>query len=257
MELSAKAMRVLILGGTTEANVLAAHLAGDARLEPILSLAGRTQSPRLPDIQHRIGGFGGVPGLIGYLRAKEIGALIDATHPFAEQISAHAIAAAHMTQVPLAAFTRPAWTKQAADRWREVPDAKCAALNIGATPRRVFLAIGRLQLAAFEAAPHHSYLIRSVEPPEPRPALPHHRLIIARGPFALEDEIALLRREDIDVLVTKNSGGDATRAKIDAARELKLEVLMINRPRSAGVVTYESIDDVLKFIGAQLHRAPP
>jgi precorrin-6A/cobalt-precorrin-6A reductase len=250
-------MRVLILGGTTEANALVARLASDARLEPILSLAGRTQSPRLPDIQLRIGGFGGVPGLIDYLCERKIGALIDATHPFAEQISAHAIAAAHMTQVPLAAFTRPAWTKQPTDRWREVPDAKSAALNIGATPRRVFLAIGRLQLAAFEAAPHHFYLIRSVERPAPEPALPHHRLIIARGPFALGDEIALMQREDIDVLVTKNSGGAATRAKIDAARELKLEVLMISRPRSGQVVTYESIDDVLKFLDSHLHRVPP
>jgi precorrin-6A/cobalt-precorrin-6A reductase len=250
-------LRVLILGGTTEANALVAHLAGDTRFEPILSLAGRTQTPRLPNIQHRIGGFGGVNGLTKYLRAQKIGALIDATHPFAEQISANAVAAARAAGAPLAIFTRPAWTVQPGDRWRAFPDAKSAALNLGLAPRCVFLTLGRLQLAAFEEAPHHDYLIRSIDRPEPAPALPHHRFIFARGPFVFEDEIKLMRDERVDLLVTKNSGGDATRAKIDAARALGLDVFMITRPASRDVLICETVVDAIEFLHSQLHRAAP
>jgi precorrin-6A/cobalt-precorrin-6A reductase len=250
-------LRVLILGGTNEANALTARLAGDARFQPILSLAGRTQKPRLPDIQYRIGGFGGVAGLAEYLKTEAIGALLDATHPFAEQMSAHAIDAAKAAGVPLAALARPQWIAQPGDRWHAVADAQSAVRAIGPARRRVFLALGRQQLAAFEAAPHHDYLIRSIEPPEPMPALPHHRFIFARGPFAFDDEIKLLRDARIEVLVTKNSGGDATRAKIDAARALGLDVIMIDRPKTSDVSTFETVDDALAFLDTLLHRAAP
>ncbi len=214
MERSAKTMlRVLILGGTTQASALAARLADDARYDAILSLAGRTQNPLLPDMRHRIGGFGEIVGLANYLRDQKIDVLIDATHPFAEQISTHAAAAAHETRTPLAVFTRRAWTPGAGDRWREFPDAASAARSIGAPPRRVFLSIGRLQLGAFAAAPQHDYLIRTIDRPEPPPALPRYRLLLARGPFGVEEEVKLMREEGIEILVTKNSGGDATRCQ--------------------------------------------
>ena len=251
-------LRVLILGGTTQASALAAQLTGDARYDAILSLAGRTKNPTLPAVRHRIGGFGGSAGLANYLRTEAIDILIDATHPFAEQISAHAVIAARETNTPLAIFTRRAWTPDTGDRWQEFPDAASAARTLGEEPRRVFLTIGRQQLAAFEIAPQHDYLIRSIDAPDPLPALPRHKLLLARGPFALEDELALMRRAGIEILVTKNSGGDATRAKLDAARELGIDVYMIARPQSADVPAFETLDAVLQFLETRrLHRTTP
>jgi precorrin-6A/cobalt-precorrin-6A reductase len=258
MEYTDKAMlRVLILGGTTQANALAVRLARDPQYHPILSLAGRTKAPVLPDVRHRIGGFGGINGLIDYLRHDAIDVLIDATHPFAEQISAHAVAAARATAVPLAVLTRAAWAAQPGDRWHEFPDAARLARALGDAPRRVFLTIGRQQLASFEAAPQHDYLIRTIEPPEPTPLLPHQKLLLARGPFTFEDEVKLMREARIEVLVTKNSGGAATLAKLDAARTLGIEVFMINRPQSADVQTFETLDALLEFLQTLRHRAAP
>jgi precorrin-6A/cobalt-precorrin-6A reductase len=250
-------LRVLILGGTTQASALAARLSEAALYDARLSLAGRTKAPALPDIPCRIGGFGGVDGLINYLRDEKIDVLIDATHPFAEQISAHARAAAHATKTPFAVFTRPGWTPQAGERWRELPDTARAADAIGREPRRVFLTVGRLQLAAFEAAPQHDYLIRTIDPPKLPPALPRYQLLLARGPFAFEDEVKLMRAAGIEILVTKNSGGEATRAKLDAARALGVEVLMINRPPNADAPTCETLDAVLQFLERHLHRPTP
>ncbi len=257
MEPSGTIMRVLILGGTMQASSLAARLAGDGRYYAILSLAGRTKNPLLPDIDHRIGGFGGSAGLANYLRTESIDFLIDATHPFAEQISSHAVIAARETNTPLAIFTRPAWTPGPEDRWREFPDVDHAASALGETPRNVFLTIGRQQLAAFESAPQHNYLIRCIDAPEPLPALPHHKFLLARGPFTFEDEQALMRAASIQILVTKNSGGDATWAKLDAARALGLEVYMIARPQSPEVPAFERLDAVLQFLETRRHRAAP
>jgi precorrin-6A/cobalt-precorrin-6A reductase len=250
-------LRVLILGGTTQASALTAQLAGDPRYDAILSLAGRTKNPPLPNIRHRIGGFGGSAGLANYLRAEAIDVLIDATHPFAEQISAHAVIAARETNTPLAIFTRPAWTRGNGDRWHEFPDARSAARALGEKPRHVFLTIGRQQLAAFEIAPQHDYLVRSIDAPEPLPALPHHKLLLARGPFTVEGEQALMRNAGIEILVTKNSGGDATRAKLDAARALGLDVYMIARPQSPDVPAFETLDAILQFLETRLHRTTP
>lgn len=258
LERTDKAMlRVLILGGTTQANALAVRLASDPRYDPILSLAGRTKAPVLPDVRHRIGGFGGVNGLIDYLRHEAIDVLIDATHPFAERISAHAVAAARETAVPLAVLTRPAWTPQPGDRWHEFPDAAHVAHALGGAPRRVFLTIGRLQLGAFEAAPQHDYLIRTIDRPEPLPRLPQQKLLLARGPFTFEDEVKLMREARIEVLVTKNSGGAATLAKLDAARTLGIEVFIISRPQSADVPTFETLEALLEFLETLRHRAAP
>jgi precorrin-6A/cobalt-precorrin-6A reductase len=249
-------MRVLILGGSSEASRLAARLAEEPAFAPILSLAGRTQNPTPPPIPYRIGGFGGVDGLAGYLKEAGVDCLVDATHPFAERMSFNAEAAAATTGTPLVVFTRPPWTPQPGDHWRECADAASAAQALGAAPRRVFLTVGRLQLRAFEAAPQHDYLIRTIDLPDPAPNLPHHCVILARGPFTIDAEVKLMRDERIDALVTKNSGGEATRAKLDAARALGLEVVLIGRPQSPDAPTFHTLEAVMDFLRARHSAAP-
>jgi precorrin-6A/cobalt-precorrin-6A reductase len=248
-------MRLLILGGTTEASALARLLVGRSDLMPVLSLAGRTKSPVAPPIPHRTGGFGGVAGLKAYLADARIDAVIDATHPFAAQMSLHADEACRDLKLPLVQFTRPPWRPAQGDRWLPVPDMAAAAEALGMTPRRVLLTVGGLQLAAFAASPQHHYVIRTIDPPEAISALPNHRLILSRGPFTLADEVALTRDERIDVLVTKNSGGDATKAKLEAARALGVAVIMVERPETAGILALESLDAVMGWI--EDHRPAP
>ncbi len=223
-------VRTLILGGTSEASALAHALAGDARFAPTLSLAGRTIAPVLPPIPYRIGGFGGVAGLIAYLEAEAIEAIIDATHPFAAQITRHAHQAATASATPLLRIDRPAWRRTAGDQWIEVATMDQAAQALGAAPRRVFLTIGQQDLAPFRAAPWHHYLIRSVDPPAMAARPPNASIITARGPFAVAAERALLIDQRIDIIVTKNAGAAATAAKLEAARALSLPVVMIARP---------------------------
>jgi precorrin-6A/cobalt-precorrin-6A reductase len=241
-------MRLLILGGTTEASALARQLAGRADIEATLSLAGRTQSPTPPPIPVRTGGFGGVEGLVAYLRTAEIDLVIDATHPFAAQMSRHAASACAALGLPLAAFTRPDWQQRDDDRWTRVANMDSAVAALGERPRRVFLTVGGLQLTAFAAAPQHFYLVRTIEPPEALSTLPSHRLILARGPFAVDAEIALMRAEAIDTLVTKNSGGGATEAKITAARALALPVVMVDRPLLPERPAFHDLADVMTWI---------
>jgi precorrin-6A/cobalt-precorrin-6A reductase len=248
-------LRILILGGTTQASQLARALAGRPDLSPILSLAGRTQNPLPAPIPSRSGGFGGVEGLVAYLRDERMDALIDATHPFAAQMSAHAREASARTGVPLLVFSRPAWTAGEGDRWTEVADMNAAVVALGAAPRRAFLTQGRLQLAAFAAAPRHFYLVRAIDEPEELALLPNHKFISARGPFALEDELAIMREENIDILVSKNSGGEATSAKLLAARMLQIPVLLVARPPGAGAEELSRLEDVLRWIEA--HRPAP
>lgn len=229
-------MRVLILGGTTEAAQLARLLAGDPRFAPILSLAGRTAQPTLPSISYRIGGFGGSAGLARWLAAERIDVIVDATHPFATHISENAVTAARGCRIPLASIVRPAWTAQAGDRWLMVESAQAAAQALGLRPARVFLTIGRSELAAFKAAPMHSYVVRSVDAPAAVDLPQTSELILQRGPFDAATEERLLRDRGIEIVVAKNSGGDATYAKIATARALGLPVVMIARPpKPAGV----------------------
>lgn len=226
-------MRLLILGGSSEASALVRALADDMRFAPILSLAGRTQAPRLPPILVRIGGFGGAAGLAAWLRAHRIGAMVNATHPFAARMSANAADAAAETGTPLLRVLRPEWVPQPCDDWRSVGTMQDAARELGDAPRRVLLTIGRQDLAPFAQAPQHHYIIRSVDPP-PEDALPPRATVIsARGPFAEADEVALLRDHAIQAIVTKNAGGSATEAKLAAARALGLPVVMVARPPPA------------------------
>ncbi|MER9605762.1 cobalt-precorrin-6A reductase [Mesorhizobium sp. M0243] len=232
--------RILILGGTTEARQLAGKLA--ARASVTLSLAGRTESPVAQGVPVRSGGFGGADGLADYLRKEPIDLLIDATHPYAAQISANAAQAARAAGVPILALRRPGWEPVEGDRWTEVNTSGDAARALGLAPRRVFLALGRQEVAAFEAAPQHHYLVRSVDAIEPKLAVPDASYLLARGPFREAEERALLEKQRIDVVVSKNSGGEATYGKIAAARALDLEVVMIQRPTLPDVPAAESVE---------------
>jgi precorrin-6A/cobalt-precorrin-6A reductase len=241
-------LRLLILGGTAEASALAAAVAGRADVEAILSLAGRTQRPAPSPVPTRIGGFGGADRLRAYLKAERIDALIDATHPFAAQMSRHAAEACEATRVPLLAFTRPPWERRDGDRWIDVETMDEAAHALGREPRNVFLTQGRLQLGAFDVAPQHRYLVRAIERPMEIDALPRHRLILARGPFRLADEEALMRDENIAFVVSKNSGGAATYAKIEAARNLGVAVVMVRRPARPVVEQTTRLEQVLAWL---------
>jgi len=241
-------LRVLILGGTTEASALARRIAGDTQLAPVLSLAGRTTNPQPQPIPTRTGGFGGIEGLVRFLRSDGIDAVIDATHPYADQMSTHAVAACRETGVPLASLVRPEWQRHAHDRWQVVADTEAAAKSLGPAPRRVFLSLGRQDLHVFAGAPQHHYLARLIERPEQTALPPDLRLLQARGPFDRADEERLLRDEHIDVMVSKNAGGTATYAKIEAARALGLPVIMIARPHKPAGTVMADVDACVAWL---------
>lgn len=250
------AFKVLILGGTAEGRLLAERLAHDARFDSLLSFAGRTASLSRPSLPHRVGGFGGAFGLAEFLQRGEFAALLDLTHPFAARISAHAVEAARIAGTPLVRLQRAAWQPLPGDRWIAVADMVEAAHALGSEPRRVFLTIGRLEVQAFEAAPQHDYLIRAVDAFTLPRALPRARLLSARGPFQLASECALLAREGIELLVSKNSGTPATYAKIEAARLLRLPVVMVQRPPMPACAQVETLDAALAWLET-LHGAGP
>jgi precorrin-6A/cobalt-precorrin-6A reductase len=244
---------ILILGGTAESAALARLLAERADLPALVSLAGRTQRPVPPPIPYRIGGFGGVAGLMRFLAEKGVAGVIDATHPFAEQMSVHAAVACEAAGVPLLALRRRPWEAVAGDRWTEVADAEDAAAALGHEPRRVFLTVGRLELPHFLAAPQHFYLIRSIDPPDDLP--PQARLILGRGPFEERDEDALMEEEAIEVVVSKSSGGSATYGKIAAARKRGLPVVLIRQPEPMdGVATVWTAVEAVRWAEAVLAR---
>lgn len=221
--------RILLLGGTSEASQLARLLA-DAGLDAVFSYAGRTEAPVGQPLPLRIGGFGGVEGLAAYLRDQAITHLIDATHPFAEQISRNAIAAAAETGVPILSLQRPAWQAGPGDRWTHVPDIPAAVSALNGAPRRVMLAVGRMHLDEFAPNPQHFYLLRLVDPPKTPPPFAEDHVIVDRGPFTAEGDRALMEEHGIDMVVSKNAGGSGASAKLDAARALGLPVVMIDRP---------------------------
>jgi precorrin-6A/cobalt-precorrin-6A reductase len=239
---------VLVLGGTVEGRGLAGALRS-AGHDVISSLAGRVANPRLPEGDVRVGGFGGVDGLAEYLDTQQISAVIDATHPFAARITANAAVACARTGTPLAVLRRPSWTPLDGDDWTDVPDLPAAndIISAMAPEAAVLLTVGRQGVGAFQAAPQRFWL-RSVDPPaEPLPA--RCELILQRGPFTALQERQLFKRLRIDVLVTKNSGGPMTVAKLTMARELGLPVLMVTRPRLPdGVRTVNGIPAAILFI---------
>lgn len=239
---------ILILGGTTEARLLGQQLATRADIRVTLSLAGRTASPAAQFVPVRRGGFGGVAGLTRYLREHDVIALIDATHPYAPTISDHALRSALESRIPVLALRRPAWTSVEGDQWIDVKDAQDAVEVLGSTPRNVFLALGRQDLAAFGRAPQHHYLIRSVDPVEPPLGVPHARYIQERGPFDEAAELALLRTHAIDVIVAKNSGAQATYGKIAAARILGIPVMLLRRPPDADMPAVATVALAMQWL---------
>ena len=231
-------MRILILGGTAEARELAAELVA-AGADVLSSLAGRVRQPRLPDGPVRIGGFGGAEGLASFLRAEGITAVVDATHPFAGTITASAARAAAQAGVPLLVLRRPEW--ETAPSWDLVADIGAAAAAVAAWPgESVFLTTGRRDLDVFAADDRHRFLVRAVDPPD-GPVPPRMTLVLDRGPYTVEGESALMREHGVGLLVTKNSGGLMTAAKLTAARDLGVPVVMVRRPplpeASAAVTT--------------------
>jgi precorrin-6A/cobalt-precorrin-6A reductase len=247
--------RILILGGTTEARVLGERLTTRGGLDVTLSLAGRTALPVPHAVAVRTGGFGGAAGLADYLSANDIDALIDATHPYASVISANAVEAAGKTGVAFITLRRPPWAEIAGDRWIEVYDTDAAIGAIGAKSRNVFLTLGRNDLAPFAAATQHNYLIRSVDPVDPPLPLPHVAYITARGPFSEADDRALMTVHAIDVVIAKNSGGNAAYGKIAAARALGIDVIMLRRPPAPAAPAVETVDEALAWLDHALTSA--
>jgi len=220
--------RILLLGGTTEANLMAQAIA-KAGLTGVYSYAGRTEAPMGQPIHMRVGGFGGVEGLRAYIEAEGITHVIDGTHPFAAQMSTNAVTACEAEGVPLIALERAPWVAGEGDRWTQVPDIAAAVAALAGPPRRVFLAIGRQHIDAFADQPQHHYLLRLVD--EPKGPLPFPaEVVVARGPFDLAGDTALMQRHGTEVVVAKNAGGKGAVAKIAAARALGLAVVMIDRP---------------------------
>jgi precorrin-6A/cobalt-precorrin-6A reductase len=243
--------RVLILGGTSEASELATKVAARADLTVISSFAGRVSQPRLPAGIVRVGGFGGVTGLISYLVDENIDVVVDATHPFAAKISGNAELACKTLSVPLIALERPPWEPKEHDCWCAVPDVQAAASMVNHKRNRVFLSIGRQELGAFSNCEDAWFLMRAID--EPNEELPaNSKLILKRGPFHLNDELRLLRSESISLIVSRNSGGTATYSKIEAARALQIPIVMIDRPQKHNIPTVPRPQDVLQKLAELL-----
>jgi precorrin-6A/cobalt-precorrin-6A reductase len=245
---------VLVLGGTREARELAAAL-DRAGLRVVSSLAGRLVKPRFPAGTVRIGGFGGADGLTRWLAEHDIIAVVDATHPFAQRISASARAACAAALVPLIRIERPGWTEQPGDRWHRVDDLGAAATLAPRIGSRVLLTIGRQGVSAFADDRASWYLIRCVERPEPS-LPPRHELMLSRGPYFVEGELALIDSHGIDLIVTKDSGGASTIAKLEAARLRAVPVVVIGRPKRQDVVSVPDVAGAIRWVEATLSLTP-
>ena len=245
---------MLLLGGTAEGRELAVRLRDLRDLRVVTSLAGRLEDSPPPPGELRSGGFGGVDGLAAWLRACVPVLVVDATHPFAAQISTNALAASKLTRAPMLRLQRPGWTANVGDRWLRVPSLAAAADLLPTVGRRPLLTTGRQDLSIFTLHPVCSLIdlvALCVEPPEP-PLPARTTVLLARGPYTLAGERAFLRELRIDVLVTKDSGGEATRPKLDAARELGVPVVMVDRPPSLAPVSVSSVDEADGWVRAQL-----
>lgn len=241
-------MKVLILGGTTEAGALARALR-ERSIPALYSYAGRVATPKPQPLPTRVGGFGGVDGLAVFLADNGITHLVDATHPFAARMSRNAVAAAERRGVELIALTRPPWRPVAGDNWQRVADIEAAVASLDGPSQRIMLAIGRMHLDTFAAQPQHHYLLRLVDAPEAPPPLPRHSITVDRGPFTLDADLALLGEYRIERLLCKNAGGDGAASKLVAARQLGIPVLMIDRPELPPRREAHSVDAVLAWLG--------
>ena len=246
--------RLLLLGGTREAVELARALARNPDVETTYSLAGRTRRPASVPVPVRTGGFGGPDGLAAYLRDTNIDLVVDATHPYAETMSRHAAVACERESVPRLVLHRPPWTPQPRDRWVEVSDAESAARALAGLSRRALLTVGSRGLAPFAAVPGVSFIVRAVEPPAAVLDAARFEVVLARGPFDVESERGLLESRSIDVVVSKNSGGAAARAKLEAARELGLTVIMIARPSPPPGARVETVAAAKEWVEARVGK---
>lgn len=237
------------MGGTTEASALA-RLVADSDLTATFSYAGRVETPKQQPIPQRVGGFGGVEGLTRYLTEHGITHVVDATHPFAAQMSWNAFQACKAACVALAALTRPAWRAQDGDDWTHVPDIAGAVAALSGDARRVMLALGRMHVEDFTAAPQHHYVLRLVDAPDTPPSLPDHTVVVARGPFDIDADIALFEEHRVDLIVCKNAGGKGAEAKIHAARALGLPIVMIDRPNLPDRTEVATPEAVLDWVRA-------
>jgi precorrin-6A/cobalt-precorrin-6A reductase len=241
----ASRVRVLLLGGTTEASELA-RILNDAHVDAIFSYAGRTASPVAQPLRTRVGGFGGVAGLTAWLQAQRITHVVDATHPFAAQMSGNAVQACAAAALPLLALERPAWVPQAGDQWRCVADIEAAVAALPRSPAHVFLAIGRKNLLPF-AKCGHRYLLRMVDA-VPQLPLSDAQVVIARGPFTVAGDRALLQEHGITHIVAKNAGGVGAQAKLEAARALGLPVILVDRPAVPMRAAVETAAQVMAWL---------
>ena len=239
-------MTLLLLAGTGEARQIARHCA-EQGIDAIATLAGATRDPKPLAIKSISGGFGGADGFRQFLAQHKITRILDMTHPYAAQISARSFEIARDFGVPYLQFLRDPWVAGAGDIWSEIADETAAApfVSEGAT---VFLATGRQTLHLFNALSHAKLICRQIDPPNGPFPFPNGRFEIGRPPFSVQDEVALFRELGVDVLIVKNAGGDASRSKLDAARQLKIPVLMIARPAPSGAPTVNSLDAVKAWI---------
>jgi precorrin-6A/cobalt-precorrin-6A reductase len=245
---------ILILGGTAEARALAADLV-QAGQDVVSSLAGRVRQPALPPGRLRLGGFGGVEGLADYLRTAEIAAVVDATHPFAAQIAENAAAAVERTGTPLLRLERPGWTDHPrAGNWSWVPDA-VAALAAGDHAGRPFLTSGRQSLETFLPWRNRPVLARVVEPPG-FPLPPTWTLLTSRGPYSYAAERMIMVDHGIDLLITKDSGGSYTAAKLDAADDLGIDVVIISRPPRPSTTQVASVEEAIGWCAGFFDQPP-
>jgi precorrin-6A/cobalt-precorrin-6A reductase len=245
--------RILLLGGTTEASRLARALA-ESGADAVFSYAGRTASPVAQPLPMRVGGFGGVEGLAAYLKLEEITHVVDATHPFAAQMSTNAVAACAQTGVALTALERAPWQAGEGDDWISVADMSAAVSVLPDQGARVFLAIGKQNLDAFAIKPANHYLLRLVDAPNGALPLPDTSVVVARGPFDIATDTALMRDHAITHVVAKNAGGTGAEAKLTAARALGLPIVMIDRPHVPPRRILRTVDQVMAWLG---HSAEP
>jgi len=245
-------MKLLILGGTVEARQVATQIyQTHPNILLITSLAGATKTtPKVPGEIH-IGGFGGVDGLTDYLQNNRIDAVIDATHPFALTITNHGVQSCHKVKVPYLRLDRPRWIVPTDTDVIFTLDADEAARLIARTSKSAFLTIGRKDLVAFESLKKVKLLVRAIEQPDPNLNLEQTTFVTARPPFALVDEMNLMRNHQIDTLVSKDSGGDSTRAKLDAAAQLGIRIILLRRPPPPDGDCVSTINDALAWLTKQ------